>query len=710
VAGSEVSANGRRVLIIDDEKDFTVSLSDILGTRGYRIAVANSRAEALLLLGNFSPEVCLVDIRLGRANGLDLIEEIARRPGTLTVMMTAYADTDSAIAALKAGAYDYLRKPFEMEDLFATLERGLERLNLVRERAEALNALKGSNNDLAALNSRLRSLVEAARRIAACRREDELRHALLTELASSMAAAGASLYMKREDSLELVCSLDADSALSSVKLPLPPENAIGRALFQRVPTLVKGASAVRQIAGKAWGGVADASLLIFPLISSAAEVLGIITVHKKRYPPFSNQDLDLGRIFTSLALEVMRSLQASEALRESEARYRTLFESAGDGIILLKDGAVVDCNERGLKMFDRTREEMLGAQLDEFSPELQPNGAVSAVSGREMYDGVAMGSTQAFEWLFVRKDGESFDAEVTLSKISLRGEPYVLSIVRDITVRKRADAREKQHERELFQASKLASLGTLVSGIAHEINNPNNFIRLSAQNLEELWSAALEVLDGDEARTPGLSLRGMPYASVRDIVKEMLLRVVEGSKRIERLVASLRDYARRDEGELGERVDINAVVSSALTILSNMVGKATTSFTLELAPSLPIVRGNNQQIEQVIINLLTNACQALGTRSDPISVSTTASPDGDSVIITIRDGGVGIPPQDLSRITDPFFTTKRNTGGTGLGLSISSRIVQNHGGNMEFSSSPGKGTVATVRLPVFPVSPEEAPA
>ncbi len=708
MAGGEASVNGRRVLIIDDERDFSVSLSDILSSRGYRIAVANSRVEALPLLGSFSPEVCLVDIRLGRANGLDLIEEISRRPGTLTVMMTAYADTDSAIAALKAGAYDYLRKPFEMEDLFATLERGLERLNLVRERSEALNALKGSNNDLAALNSRLRALVEAARRIAACRREDELHHALLKELASSMAAAGASLYMRRGDFLELVCSLDAGSALPSIKLPLPPENAIGRALFQRVPALVKGASAVRQIAGKAWGGAADASLLIFPLISSTAEALGIITVHKKRYPPFSDQDLDLGRIFTSLALEVMRSLQASEALRESEIRYRTLFESAGDGIILLKNGAVEDCNERGLKMFGRTREEMLGAQLGEFSPVQQPNGAASAASGGKLYDEVAVGSTQAFEWLFVRKDGESFDAEVTLSKIALRGEPHVLSIVRDITARKRAEAREKQHERELFQAGKLASLGTLVSGIAHEINNPNNFIRLSVQNLEELWAGALEVLDGEEARIPGFTLRGMPYASVRDMVKEMFLRVVEGSKRIERLVASLRDYARRDEGELGERVDVNAVVSSALTILANMVNKATASFSLNLEPSLPAVRGNNQQIEQVIINLLTNACQALGSRADPISVSTAASPDGDSVIVTVRDGGVGIPQQDLSRIADPFFTTKRNTGGTGLGLSISSRIVQNHGGNMEFSSSPGNGTAAIVRLPVFPASPEEA--
>jgi signal transduction histidine kinase len=343
---------------------------------------------------------------------------------------------------------------------------------------------------------------------------------------------------------------------------------------------------------------------------------------------------------------------------------------------------------------------MLGARLWALSPPLQPDGTSSAAGARDI-DGGADGKTRVFEWVFARKDGGCFDTEVTLSGITLRGQGYVLCIVRDVTARKQADAREKQHERELFQAGKLASLGTLVSGIAHEINNPNNFIRLSVQNLEDIWKSVQELFGGDAAAAVGFELRGMPYGVVQGMITQMLSRIVEGSKRIERMVAGLRDYARRDEGALGERVEVNAVVSSALTILSNMVNKATAAFTLNLAPALPAVRGNNQQIEQVIINLLTNACQALRSRADPVTICTEASPDGGFVVVTVSDGGVGIPQDDIPRITDPFFTTKRDRGGTGLGLSISSRIVQNHGGIIEFSSRPGAGTTATVRLPIL---------
>ncbi len=705
----EATRRGRRILIIDDEKDFTLSLSDILGSRGYHVSVANSRAEALQRLDDFAPEVCLVDLRLGRAKGTELVGDIAQyRKGVLTVMMTAYADTESAIAALKAGAYDYLRKPFEMEELFATLTRGFERLDLMRDRTDALNALKVSNKDLAAFNARLRYVVEAARRIAACRNADQLLRVLLSELASSMAATDGGLYVKRSNTLEMCCPLSADTLIPLIPLPLPADHAIARAVLKRAPELVKGGAGVKRIAGWSWGKYTDGSLCIFPLITSASEVLGVIVLLKKQYPQFSEQDLDLGRIFTSLALEVMRSLQAAEALRESEARYRTLFESAGDGIVLLKDGAVVDCNESGLVLFGMSRDEMLGSKPWAFSPASQPDGAPSEDRGNALYEGAAGGNLQSFEWLFARKSNGTFDAEVTLSKIVLGGETYVLSIIRDVSARKDAEAREKRHERELFQVGKLASLGTLVSGIAHEINNPNNFIRLSAQNLEDLWAAALEVLDEAEAHTPGLALRGMPYPSVREIVRQMIGRIIEGSKRIERLVASLRDYARRDEGDISERVDVNAVVSSALTIVSNIVSKATSSFSLELEPSLPPVRGNSQQIEQVIINLLTNACQALRSRLDPVSISTGISSDGMSVAITVRDGGLGIPPENIARITDPFYTTKRDVGGTGLGLSISSRIVQNHGGEMVFSSIPGKGTAAIVRLPVFMIHVKEA--
>lgn len=276
----------------------------------------------------------------------------------------------------------------------------------------------------------------------------------------------------------------------------------------------------------------------------------------------------------------------------------------------------------------------------------------------------------------------------------------LIGVTRDMTERRRMEQREREHEQQLFQAAKLASLGTLVSGIAHEINNPNNFIRLNSQNLREFWQDVREILDRAASSEGTLPMHGIPYQTARGMIDDLLAGIEEGSKRIEKLLLNLRDYARRDEGDLTEQVDLNQVIGSAVMITRNLVGKSTSSFSLCPASSLPPVRGNYHQLEQVVINLITNACQSLRSPDGAVTVSTTVEPDGGWVRLEVADEGVGIPEENLSRITDPFFTTKRGQGGSGLGLAVSSRIVQNHGGSMRFTSREDRGTVAAVLLPV----------
>jgi polar amino acid transport system substrate-binding protein len=134
-------------------------------------------------------------------------------------------------------------------------------------------------------------------------------------------------------------------------------------------------------------------------------------------------------------------------------------------------------------------------------------------------------------------------------------------------------------------------------------------------------------------------------------------------------------------------------------IVKNLIQKSTDRFVVQETPGLPFVRGNYHQVEQVVINLVTNACQALPAHDRSVAIETGIEAGGEWVILRVIDEGIGIPAENLTRVIDPFFTTRRQAGGSGLGLSVSSRIVQNHGGTMSFTSTVDKGTLVTVRFP-----------
>jgi polar amino acid transport system substrate-binding protein len=154
-----------------------------------------------------------------------------------------------------------------------------------------------------------------------------------------------------------------------------------------------------------------------------------------------------------------------------------------------------------------------------------------------------------------------------------------------------------------------------------------------------------------------------------------------------------------DSGKLNEMVDVNKAVEIAILITNNLIKKSTNNFKVEYGKNLPLVKGNIQQIEQVVINLITNACQSLKDNSAEIKVYTYYNAERNKVRIKVEDKGIGIPEDDLKHIMDPFFTTKRNMGGTGLGLSVSYNIVKTHDGSLSLKSEPGRGTMARVSFP-----------
>jgi polar amino acid transport system substrate-binding protein len=273
------------------------------------------------------------------------------------------------------------------------------------------------------------------------------------------------------------------------------------------------------------------------------------------------------------------------------------------------------------------------------------------------------------------------------------------SLAREVAERERVVEELRVNQQQLVQADKMAALGILVSGVAHEINNPNGFILLNMPTLKESFLDAKEVLDERLEREGDFPLGGLPYSRMRAEVPRMLDEMEEGARRIKRIVEDLKDFARSEPVAHFEPVDINRVVRAAIRLVDASIKKSTSRFEARYG-DLPLVRGNAQRIEQVVVNLVLNACQAIPDPSRGVFVTTSHDVHRSFVVLTVRDEGEGIATEHLRRLTDPFFTTKRETGGTGLGLSVSDGIAKEHGGALEFRSRPGEGTTATLTLPL----------
>lgn len=281
------------------------------------------------------------------------------------------------------------------------------------------------------------------------------------------------------------------------------------------------------------------------------------------------------------------------------------------------------------------------------------------------------------------------------------------SVIWNAMLRKEVERRSRQlkaQQEQLIQADKMASLGVLVSGVAHEINNPTGLLRLNLPILQSAWEDALPYLDEANEIHQGIMLGGLSYHRLKDEIPYLLNEMQQSTDRIRNIVDDLKDFAREQPDEIWQEVDINQVVETAVRLVDKSIRTASEHFSIHLANTQPIVMGNAQRIEQVVINLILNACDALTDPKQALRIHTANSLDGSEVYIIIEDQGCGIEADAMKRLTDPFFTTKRESGGTGLGLSVSAGIVKAHQGYLSFDSTVGIGTTVTVALPAYKAS------
>lgn len=319
------------------------------------------------------------------------------------------------------------------------------------------------------------------------------------------------------------------------------------------------------------------------------------------------------------------------------------------------------------------------------------------------------GQRYSIEYRIIRPDGEQRivheQAEVSFDTV---GKPSrMVGTAQDITKRTRLEEKTREQAAQLIQANKMTALGTLVSGMAHEINNPTHLVMMNAQMLAEYWADAARILDEHDHENEALLLGGLPYSEMRDVIPSLIDDIRHEAQRIQKIVGDLKNFARPSDDpeavsikrEIHSEFDLNETVEHALRLLEHRIKQLTESFRTDLAPGLPPVSGDPQKLEQIVINLVGNALEALPHKQRGVTVSTRLNQAQGCVELVVEDEGVGMSKENKDRVFEPFFTTKQGSGGTGLGLAITYTLVKEHGGTISFESEPGKGCAALVRFP-----------
>jgi PAS domain S-box-containing protein len=414
----------------------------------------------------------------------------------------------------------------------------------------------------------------------------------------------------------------------------------------------------------------------------------------------------LAQDLTSMAdhyhdIQTARS-QAETALRESEENFRNLTTSAHDAIIMMDHhGDITFWNKAAETFFGYRSSEALGQPIHTLITPRRPETGEGvsplrvANEGSPVHEIIALTAT--------RKDGSEIQVELSLSAAYINDRWHALWIVRDITERIRAEAKNREQQQQLVQADKMISLGLLVSGVAHEINNPNSIVLLNTPLLARSWASILPILDEFQAENGEFQVAGLDYSEMRTQIPKICDEIEDSGRRIRQIVMDLKDYARQDSASHFYEIDLNAVVEAAGRLTQNKIKNATNHFSTHLG-DIPPIMGNRQRLEQVVINLIHNSCEALSGPEKAITITTSYDRRENLVTLAIVDQGSGIDPQALTKVTDPFYTSKRTMGGTGLGLSVSAGIIKEHDATIQFHSDFGKGTTVTLAFKPAPAA------
>ncbi len=425
----------------------------------------------------------------------------------------------------------------------------------------------------------------------------------------------------------------------------------------------------------------------------------IVWVGISYQPIFNSESKCLG--YRSSIRDISELKKVEQELRESEERFRRLSESAFEGIIIHEDGDIIDVNKRMATIFGYEIPEMIGKNfIDKLI--YQDNNS-------QLEQKILHNHEELIESRGIKKDGSLIFIEIIGSKIThYKGLEVRVAVIRDITTRKKAEEELIKTQGHLIQSEKLASLGKLVSGIAHEINNPINFIVSGIDPLKERLQNLSQVLDLyqklDISNADKLNIDLL--SNIRHVAKridldktvsdigELVNSISNGADRAAKILKDMQQFSSGKKSNVLEKVKITNHIDSVLNLLHNLYKNRIIINKDYLVA--PMIECHSGRLDQVLINLLANAIQAIEQEGE-INIKTYI--DHKLFCIMISDTGQGISTENLQKIFDPFFSTKTN--GSGLGLSISYEIIKEHQGTIEVVSQLNHGSQFTIKLPII---------
>jgi len=384
-----------------------------------------------------------------------------------------------------------------------------------------------------------------------------------------------------------------------------------------------------------------------------------------------------GRPATSVVVrDITERKKAEDALRESEEHYSALVGSLTDAVFKIKDGIITWCNDRAEELYGYSKDELIGKRVSLFYPEdITNHEYTKMVSASIQERGVFYGTNH-----FLRQDGAVIYVEYAVSAIQGSAPLELTAVARDITEREKAEEEKQRMGEQLQLAGRLAAVGELAAGVAHELNNPLAAVQAFAEFLAE-------------------------KQDLDDTTKDDLQTIYKESQRAAKITSNLLSFARKRKPEK-HFISINEVLDKSLELHSYRMKVNNIEVVKELQPNLPGTMADFHQMQQVFVNIITNAEQAMTKAHNKGKLIVKTQEKGNVIQIIFSDDGPGISEEDLKSIFNPFFTTKEVGEGTGLGLSICYGIVQEHGGALYAKSKLGDGATFTVEMPIVQ---EQAP-
>lgn len=667
------------ILIVDDSRESLLITGHALETLGAEVKQATSGEEALRLCRENDFAAAVLDIQMPGMDGYQLAERLRseRRTRQLPIIFVsgAYSDEFHVFKGYESGAVDFITKPFNPIVLRAKLKVFLEqdgrRQELVEQKENSDRVLRERTGQLE-LEMRGR---------------EELNARLASELAfnTSIFNSTATLIVVLDESRRIMRFNRACERICGV----PEAEAAGRRfedIFIQEDT--------REVA---------------PMIIDMRRIreervdgeLGFVDGNGKRHLIFwsftslgrGGEDGVADNLITAVGVDISKQKVAEDATRLALIELNQIFETTSIGECLLDRGRrVLKANRCFCEMFEMDLGTLLCCSCKQ-AIACGKCGGDGCFVARALE---GLGQVEA-ELRRVKQNGQ--ELYLHLSALPFRDQRAavvgVLCRFTDITQIKRHEQERLEIQTRAFAQAKLASLGELAAGVAHEINNPSTFISGNAQIIESFLPFITACIHQAPPGNPDAEKLGFIVAEMPESVK----RIRSGVERITKIVNNLRSFSRK-EGEDVERkpVDIHQVIETSLELCHNRL-KYSVEVVKQLSCAPAVVPGDRNKLEQVFVNLFMNAADSLEGRADG-SLTISTRREGGRCVITIRDNGPGIDHKILAKIWNPFFTTKPAGKGTGLGLSISKGIVESHDGEISAVNDADGGAAFLITLPL----------